>query len=217
MHSTPPEIVRRDPAAQPIHVAFLILGASAILLLFLPFAWDVVPFADVFMDWQDLDPLWLISAPCIVLPIPVTVTYAVWRHRLPGSAMLAANALAALCVVGIVAGLRNVFTAGGPDAILLALSFGSAFGGVGLLVLRGIYPGHTAKPIVTMQAVYLIPMSFYLAGVGFELQIGGWLGVIASFTYLAQIALAVKNYWWVLALVMPLVGIISVTIYIGGF
>ncbi len=90
--------------------------------------------------------------------------------------------------------------------VLFVLSFTS----VAWLSIRGIKQHSIAGGLVAMQGVYAILMTFWVMG-ALDLdsfQIGAWLGVITLLAYLSQIALAVRPPWWVMAVAVPMAGMV---------
>jgi hypothetical protein len=81
---------------------------------------------------------------------------------------------------------------------------------VAWLSIRGIKQHSIAGGLVAMQGVYAILMTFWVMG-ALDLdsfQIGAWLGVITLLAYLSQIALAVRRPWWVMAVAVPMAGMV---------
>ena len=91
----------------------------------------------------------------------------------------------------------------------MILLFVIAFASAAWLSVQGIAHNSEIRSLVAMQGVYVVPMAFWVAFAQEDFQIGGWLGVVTLLAYSAQIAMAVKSRWLVLAVIIPIVSIIS--------
>ena len=203
--------VELTPAIKKAQIALTVIGLSGIVLSFVPFSFGIVPFPDFLLDWAFSDPLWLLAAPCIILPVPISVGYIWWliTGRFPFSATLASYVLSGWLVVSclvVLIGDRPHDT----DSILLMSLFGATFIGAMWLSIRGIPHDSMVRGLVLMQGVYIAPMTFLVVGFGIadDIEFGARLGAVTSLTYLAQIALAAKRFIWVAAVVIPVACIV---------
>lgn len=201
---------RRALFYKRIQLASLLIGIAGIALPFVPFEGYTTPFTDVLLRMHITDPVWLLAAPCILLPFPITAGYVLLsaNERLPRWTVITGFAFAALFVLTTFAGLtvEGEFSLG---ALLLIFMFLLAFAGGAWLSSRKIRQDQAVGGLVAMQCVYVVPMTYWVIFAyswnGF--QNGVWLGAIASLAYLTQIALAAKRIRYILAVVVPIAGI----------
>ncbi len=197
-----------SPKVRKFQVALTLIGMSGIVLSFVPFAYDQIP-AEVFLFDSILSSLWALVAPCVLLPVAVSTAYAVWliKNYLPRWLEVSNYAFATLSVCAILSGLGIE----GPyetELITMFLLFIIACAGAAWLSIRGTAHSPEIRSVVAMQAVYFVPMSFWVAFAQTDFQIGAWLGVVTLLTYLAQIALQVKHRLQMLAVIIPIISII---------
>ncbi len=203
--------VELTPAVKKVQIALTVIGLSGIILSFVPFASGVAPY-EVILDGPFV-------APCVFLPILVSMGYVLWliTGRLPRWTMLASYVFAALFMCSSLAGFIYIYIDDSFDPYVLAMIvlFALSFTIVGWLSIRGIKQHSTAGGLVAMQGVYAIQMTFwvmYALEVDVQyaldlLEIGAWLAVISLPAYLAQMALALKRPWWVMAVPVLMAGI----------
>jgi hypothetical protein len=200
------EVVELSTAVRKAQIALTIIGLSGIILSFVPFSYGNVPLPDVLLDWAFSDPLWLLAAPCIILPVPISVGYIWWliTGRFPFSARQASYVLSGWLVVSCLVALIGD-RPHDTDSILLVSLFGAAFIGAMWLSIRGIPHDSMVRGLVLMQSVYIAPMAFLVVGFGIagDFEFGAGLGAVTLLTYLAQIAFAAKRFIWVAAVVIP--------------
>ncbi len=202
--------VELTPAVKKVQIALTVIGLSGIILSFVPFTSGVAPY-DVILNAliDDLD-FWLLVAPCVFLPILVSMGYVLWliTGRLPRWTMLASYVFAALFMCSSLAGFIYIDDSFDPYVLAMIVLFALSFTIVGWLSIRGIKQHFTAGGLVAMQGVYAIQMTYWvLVALDYDFQIGAWLAVISLPAYLAQIALALKRPWWVMAVAVSMAGI----------
>ena len=201
--------VELTPAVKKVQIALTVIGLSGIILSFVPFTSGVVPYEGILES--PIDDFWLLVAPCVFLPIPVSMGYVLWliTGRLPRWTMLASYVFAALFMCSSLAGFIYIYIDDSFDPYVLAMNvlFALSFTIVGWLSIRGIKQHSTAGGLVAMQGVYAIQMTFWVMFALDDFEIGAWLAVISLLAYLAQIALALKRPWWVMAVAVSMAGI----------
>lgn len=185
--------------------ALTLVGISGIVLSFVPFTSNVIPFTDVLLHWQYWDSLLIMAAPCIILPVPICLGYALYlvAGRLPRWAVSAGYSLSAIFAIAILIDI-GITIRPVPEDVLLGLLFVTAFCGAAWLSIKGVRNDSFAGGLIAMQCVYAIPMTYYLVFFAGDYQIGGWLGLITLVAYLVQIRLAVKRPAWLLVLIIPI-------------
>ncbi len=203
--------VELTPAVKKVQIALTVIGLSGIILSFVPFTPVVAPIGVILNALiYGLD-LWLLVAPCVFLPILVSMGYVLWliTGRLHRWTMLASYVFAALFMCSSLAGFIYSYIDDSFDPNVLALNvlFALSFTIVGWLSIRGIKQHSTAGGLVAMQGVYAIQMTYWVMAALDDFQIGAWLAVISLPAYLAQIALALKRPWWVMAVAVSMAGI----------
>ena len=57
-----------SPAVKKVQIALTFIGLSGVVLSFVAFTGDIIPLTDVLLDWGFSDELWLLVAPCVVVP-----------------------------------------------------------------------------------------------------------------------------------------------------
>ena len=201
--------VELTPAVKKVQIALTAIGLSGIILSFVPFTSGIAPY-EVILDEPFVD-LWFLVAPCVFLPILVSMGYVLWliTGRLPRWTMLAGYVLAALFMCSSLAGFIYIYIDDSFDPNVLAMTvlFALSFTNVGWLSIRGIKQHSTAGGLVAMQGVYAIQMTFWVIIALDDFEIGAWLAVITLLAYLAQIAIALKRPWWVMAVAVSMAGI----------
>jgi hypothetical protein len=203
--------VELTPAVKKVQIALTVIGLSGIILSFVPFTSGIAPY-EVILDEPFVDlGLWFLVAPCVFLPILVSMGYVLWliTGRLPRWTMLASYVLAALFMCSSLAGLIYIYIDNSfdPNVLAMIVLFALSFTIVGWLSIRGIKQHSTAGGVVAMQGVYAIQMTFWVMVALDDFEIGAWLAVISLLAYLAQIALALKRPWWVMAVAVSMAGI----------
>ena len=203
-----PKGAELSTVVKKVQIALTLIGMSGIVLSFVPFTFDQIPF-NILLVESVLSALWPLVAPCVLLPVAVIIGYAIWliMGQLPRWLVIANYAFAVLSACTSLAGLR-----GGPyetELITMILLFVIAFASAAWLSVQGIAHNSEIRSLVAMQGVYVVPMAFWVAFAQEDFQIGGWLGVVTLLAYSAQIAMAVKSRWLVLAVIIPIVSIIS--------
>lgn len=190
-------------------IALTLIGVSGIALSFVPFTYDQVAIDALVLE-SILNELWLLVAPCVLLPVAVSTSCATWltMGHLPRWMVILNFALAALAMCSILAGFGG---SGVTEAEIIAmiLLFVIGFVSVTWLSLRGFAARTGIHSVVAMQGVYAVLMSFWVAFAQEDFQIGAWLGIVTLLAYTAQIAMAAKNRWWVMAVVVPMAAIMS--------
>lgn len=187
-----------------VHVALTIVGTGGLVLNVLPFGFDYVPIRDAYPGGF-LAPSWLGVWPCMVLPLPIVIGYALWLARgvLPRSFSIGGYALAIVSAGSYLVGVAPDLIPGGARTViypvLLAVPFCAAAG----LVFRGLDRDRNAGCLIAMQAVYVGQIQFWLAFVANDLQTGAWLGVVTALAYLGQISLIARRRSWVILLIAP--------------
>ena len=201
--------VELTPAVKKVQIALTVIGLSGIILSFVPFTSGVVPYEGILES--PIDDFWLLVAPCVFLPIPVSMGYVLWliTGRLPRWTMLASYVFAALFMCSSLAGFIYIYIENSfdPNVLAMIVLFALSFTIVGWLSIRGIKQHSTAGGLVAMQGVYAIQMTFWVMFALDDFEIGAWLAVISLLAYLAQIALALKRPWWVMAVAVSMAGI----------
>jgi hypothetical protein len=201
--------VELTPAVKKVQIALTVIGLSGIILSIVPFTSGIAPYEFIFVElYVDT---WFLVAPCVFLPILVSMGYVLWliTGRLPRWTMLASYVLAALFMCSSLAGLIYIYIDNSfdPNVLAMIVLFALSFTIVGWLSIRGIKQHSTAGGLVAMQGVYAIQMTFWVMVALDDFQIGAWLAVISLLAYLAQIALALKRPWWVMAVAVSMAGI----------
>ena len=199
------------PAVKKAQIALTVIGLSGIILSFVPFTSGIAPY-EVILDEPFVDlGLWFLVAPCVFLPILVSMGYVLWliTGRLPRWTMLASYVLAALFMCSSLTGFIYIYIDNSfdPNVLAMIVLFALSFTIVGWLSIRGIKQHSTAGGLVAMQGVYAIQMTFWVIIALDDFEIGAWLAVISLLAYLAQIALALKRPWWVMAVAASMAGI----------
>jgi hypothetical protein len=200
--------VELTPAVKKVQIALTVIGLSGIILSFVPFTFGVAPY-EVILE-EPIGDLWLLVAPCVFLPILVSMGYVLWliTGRLPRWTMLASYVFAALFMCSSLAGLIYLINDSfDPTVLAMIVLFALSFTIVGWLSIRGIKQHSTAGGLVAMQGVYAIQMTFWVMFALDDFEIGAWLAVISLLAYLAQIAWALKRPWWVMAVAVSMAGI----------
>ncbi len=207
--------VELTPAVKKVQIALTVIGLSGIILSFVPFAAGIAPyeliFVEQYVDTWSLTFSSFLVAPCVFLPILVSMGYVLWliTGRLPRWTMLASYVLAALFMCSSLAGFIYIYIdeSFDPNVLAMIVLFALSFTIVGWLSIRGIKQHSTAGGLVAMQGVYAIQMTFWVMVALDYFEIGAWLAVISLLAYLAQIALALKRPWWVMAVAVSMAGI----------
>lgn len=207
------QVVELSPAVKKAQIALTVIGLSGIVLSFVSFTSDIRPLTDVLLHWRFPDELWLLVAPCVVLPIPISMGYIFWliTGRQPRWMVNTSYILTVLFACTSMAGL----TLNGPyepELIAAALLFAAAFTSAAWLIIWGTRRDSSVRGLVAMQCTYAVPMTFWVAFAHYaqdDFQSGAWLGIITLLAYLAQTALAAKSRWSVLAVVVPMASVIS--------
>jgi len=199
--------VELTPAAKKVQIALTVIGLSGIILSIVPFTFGIAPYELIFVE-LDAD-TWFLVAPCVFLPILVSMGYVLWliTGRLHRWTMLASYVFAALLMCSSLAGFINSDDSFDPYVLAMIVLFALSFTIVGWLSIRGIKQHSTAGGLVAMQGVYAIQMTFWVMVALDDFEIGAWLAVISLLAYLAQIALALKRPWWVMAVAVSMAGI----------
>ncbi len=204
--------VELTPAVKKVQIVLTVIGLSGIILSFVPFTYDAKPYDVIFggrVALVEVQDFWLLVAPCFFLPILVSMGYVLWliTGRLPRWTMLASYVFAALFMCSSLAGFIYIDDSFDPINLAMIVLFALSFTIVGWLSIRGIRQHSTAGGLVAMQGVYAIQMTFWVMFALGDFQIGAWLAVISLPAYLAQIALALKRPWWVMAVAVSMAGI----------
>ena len=201
--------VELTPAVKKVQIALTVIGLSGIILSFVPFTSGIAPY-EAILDELFVD-LWLLVAPCVFLPILVSLGYVLWliTGQLPRWTMLASYVFAALFMCSSLAGFIYIYINDSfdPNVLAMIVLFALSFTIVGWLSIRGIKQHSTAGGLVAMQGVYVIQMTYWVMVALDDFEIGAWLAVISLLAYLAQIALALKRPWWVMAVAVSMAGI----------
>lgn len=207
------QVVDLSPAVKQAQIALTVIGLSGIVLSFVAFSGDIIPLTDVLLDWDFSYKLWLLVAPCIVLPITTSLGYGLWLTTGRHSPWMVKTGyfLAALfaCTTLVAMGLDS---RDDPELLAITLLFAAAFAGAAWLSIKGVGHDSGVGGLVAMQSTYSVPMTFWVAFAYFvqeDFQSGAWLGVATLLAYLAQIALAAKRRWFVLAAIVPMAFIIA--------
>ena len=203
-----PKGAELSTAVKKVQIALTLIGMSGIVLSFVSFTFDQIPF-DTLLVEPGLNELWSLVAPCILLPVAVIIGYAIWliMGQLPRWLVIANYAFAVLSACTSLAGLSG--SGYETELITMILLFVIAFASAAWLSVQGIAHNSEIRSLVAMQGVYVVPMAFWVAFAQVDFQIGAWLGAVTLLAYSAQIAMAVKSRWLVLAIIIPIVSIIS--------
>jgi hypothetical protein len=209
--------IKLSPPAKKAQIVLTLIGLSGIFLSFVPFTYDQIPLDALFVD-SVLSTLWALVAPCVILPIAVSIGYATWLivGYLPRWLVTMNYALAVISACANLAGLGIE----GPyetELIIMILLFVIAFANAAWLILQAVPSATEIRSLVAMQAVYVFPMAFWVAFAQRDFQIGAWLGVVALLAYLPQITMAVKRRRQVLAIFIPIVSIILLMTFTRQF
>lgn len=196
-----------SPVVKRVQIALTVIGLSGIILSFVPFTGSITPLTDVLLDWDIADSIWLLAAPCIILPFPISIGYAFWltTGRFPRWASMASYVSSALLAVSSLAGLVIDW----DWALQGVLLFGAVLVGGVWLSIQGIQRESMVHGLVLMQTVFIVPMTYWLVlafmydGIK-NLESGPWFGAVTLLTYLVQIALVAKRLTWILAVVVPM-------------
>jgi hypothetical protein len=205
-----------------IDIGLTVIGLCGLALVFTPFALDYVPILDIDWTWQATPHVTLVL-PCIVLPPAITLGYVVWHvsGRLPGWATAGGFILAAVSASAFLAAFFRDLEISDPSRILFIGPFLIAFTSAAWLCTVGVNKGSAVRGLIAMQCIYatLIVFAFAMAIFWDRVQIGGWLGAVASFAYLAQVALALRRPIHILVMLVPLalIGLIFTGMQGGGF
>jgi len=206
----------------PAQAALTVLSLSGMALIFLPFIDGAVPAEEFFGGLDDLIMLTLLG-PCVVLPFAISAGYLRWllTGRLSRWEAAIGYALALIVVVLFsllvlqawwqsALRLRDL-----PFTASLALGLGA---GVWFVIqnLRHETPS-TLTALLAMQLAYLPfalgwlmalgPIGALIAGDWVDVDIGGYLAVLAVLTYTAQAVLTGRSRprWWLRVLPVGLV------------
>jgi len=194
--------------ARRLQIALIMVGGSGVVLLFLPFAYDIVPVSDVLFDsagphWS----LWWFALPAMLLPPAITAAYALWiMRRLPAWGNAAGWTLWGLALACTLGALW-VESLSLPDVETLA-SMLACYGG-------GAWFGRIAGAVEGPPGGVLAAQSAYLANTGALLgeyfdggDIGVSLAAITAMAYLWQFALAIRPRWaWLVLVWLPPLGV----------
>lgn len=196
------------PDSRKMHVMLTLAGISGVVLPFVHFTVDQTAI-EFFVSEPLYSDLWLLVAPCVLLPVAVIIGYATWliRGKLPGLLVIANYALAVLSAFSALLGL-GISGPYKPELVTMLLLFAIGFGSAAWLGIRGVVRVPQLQNLVTMQSVYIVPMAFWVAFAQTDFQIGAWLGAITLLAYLTQISAIVKNRWQLVAVILPVVSIV---------
>lgn len=213
-----PSTDESGPRDRRLHGVLTVLGLCGIALSFVPFTANVVPVTDVLPDWRIWEPLVVMALPCIILPVPVTVGYAIWlaKRHVPGWVTISVYSLSLTFAVAVIASIAFE-TSFSFDEIALALVFLAAFVGAAWIVVRNISDHGNIRGLVAMQCVYAVTMAYFLSAFAGDYQLGAWLGLLTLLAYLAQVVLVVKRVSQLLPFFVPLAGMILLIRLLIGF
>jgi hypothetical protein len=94
----------------------------------------------------------------------------------------------------------------GQDALYLLLVL-AVLGSLAWLCLRGIVEDSSLRSLIAMQGIYSVLMIPYLSLAWGDYRVGGWLGLVTTVAYTAQIVVAIGRSWWLLLYIIPLAGL----------
>ena len=206
------------PRERRLHGVLTLLGLCGIVLSFVPFALNTVPVTDVLVDWEIWDWLAIAALPCIVLPVPVAVGYAIWlaKESVPGWMAIVAYSLSVVFAVAVLTSIATEVSFE-ADEIAGLLIFVAAFAGAAWVVVGK--SGHlgNVRGLVAMQCVYAVMMAYFLSVFAGDYQLGAWLGLVTLLAYLAQVVLVVKPVASLLPFFVPLAAMIALVRWLLGF
>ncbi len=202
-----------SPAVKKVQIALTFIGLSGVVLSFVAFTGDIIPLTDVLLDWGFSDELWLLVAPCVVLPFIISMGYALWLTTGRQSRWMV-NTGYAFAALFACTSLKGIGLDSRYEPVLMAMTFlfTAAFTSAAWLNIKGIRHDSGVRGLVAMQSVYSVPMTFWIAFAHYaqdDFQSGAWLGVITLLAYLAQTTLVAKSRWSVLAAIVPMACIIA--------
>lgn len=201
--------VELGSSTKKAQIILTLIGMSGTFLPFVPFTYDQVPL-DALLPESVLSTLWALVAPCVLLPLAVSIGYATWliMGYLPRWLAITNYAFAVISACANLAGL-GIEGPNEMELITMILLFSIAFAVAAWLSIRGVVYTDGMRSLVAMQGVYVAPMAFWVAFAQNDFQVGAWLGVVTLLVYSAQIAIAVRRRWQVLIVIIPMVSIIS--------
>ena len=187
-----------DTALRRLMIVLTVIGACGIALVFLPFAYGVVPVTDVLLDFE-LESLWFWALPAILLPFPITIGYLLWLSgRMPSWGSAAGWILWGLGPVCLLMGLMLDFP--GTSGLVVLLPAAACYaGGAWLARTSGVGSGPPGS-FLAMQSAYLANVGIFVGEFIDEGDIGVWLAGITIVAYLLQFALAIGPRWGRLAI-----------------
>lgn len=216
------EFIRNHPA----QVVLTVLGLSGVVLVFLPFTYDVPPMS-VFFGLPPLPPFrgilnfdiiyWYVL-PFALLPFAISAGYLRWlltgrlSRREAGVGYALALAVACALVLVILVDWLDWIThpslrfyrgsVSWPRLAYLLVAFSAGAG----FIIQNLRHHAQAVPnaLVAMQVVYL-PPALPLIELGLDdPQIGWYLTIVPVVAYSAQIVIAAKRPWQALIFFVPL-------------
>lgn len=213
------DFIRQDR----VQAAVTVLGLSAVALIFLPFIDGEVP-VEHFLDGLDDLVMLALLGPCVVLPFAISAGYLRWL--LTGGlsrwesavgyalAMIVVVLFSFLALQALWESALHLRDLPFPASLALGLGAGTWFV---IQNLRHETPP-TLTALVTMQLAYLPFALGWLTAIGpfgapiagdywADVDIGGWLAVLAVLVYTAQAVLLVRRQprWWLRVLPIGLV------------
>lgn len=206
--------------ARLLDTALTVIGLCGVVLVFMPFAQDYVPVADIEWTWSAAPPVTLVL-PCIILPTAISLGYFVVHlaGRLPRWASGTGWILAVMSAGAFLASMFRDLEASDPSLISAIAPFLGAFASAAWLSMKGVKEPGARGGLIAMQCVYvtLLVFAFAMAVTWGRFQVGAWFGVAAASAYLLQIAIALRRSLLILLMLAPLCMIWSVfTGMLGG-
>jgi hypothetical protein len=189
-------------ARERIQLLLTLAGSSAIVLLFVPFAYDYVPLRNAFFStW--LDPTWRETWPCLLLPWLVSAGHLrrLRSGRLPRAAQMAFLSVAVLAVVPFGYFLVGLERPLDWSSVPMLLCFAVPLASVAAFITWGLDGNREPGGLLAMQGIYVVQLSFWLLIAVGDFAAGAWLGVLALASYLVQGSLFAKQGVWAVAFV----------------
>ena len=187
-----------------LQIALTLAGISGLVLPFVPFTYDVVPFTDVLLDATLDDSLWQMATPTILLPLLITAGYVarLLMKRAPPWIDVTGYGWAFAAMFLFLVGAADDVGDSDHSLPIILLSATAFAGGIWLSLGEGAARG---DGLVALQAAYLAPTTFWIAFALFnELEIGAWLAVVAAFAYSMQVVSVATYRSRALVLFLPL-------------
>lgn len=198
-----------------LQIALTLTGIAGLVLPFVPFAYDVVPFTDVLVDATLDEALWQMAVPTIVLPLPILLGYGarLLTGRSPRWFDAVGYALALFSMALFLIGAAEDVGVEDPWSAVVLLSVAAFAGGIFSSLRNGAAQG---DGLVALQVAYLPPTAFWIAfAFVSNAQIGAWLAVVAASAYSLQILSVVDRRGRTLLLFLPIAALLVFLFVVG--